>query len=377
MLFYFLAQGQKCQTIDHGEVEILENSNNIRPRSNTYLPVVVHIIHQQDSIIITDEQVKAQLEVLNEDFSKTNANFLETPNVFQAVAADTEIQFCLASQDENGFPTNGITRTETNVNDIGLQNAYYKDNEGGKTGWDPKRYINIWVADMGDSGILGFSTFPEQADPPQSEGLCINYKYFGKLGAHQEAPHNLGRATTHEMGHYFGLAHIWGTLDTGCSDDDGFSDTPLQDKPNFDCPDFPSPDMCTQGNGTMFMNFMDYTNDVCQTMFTEQQKNKMWQTLNGPRIDLLNQATVSCTVLNETFQKNESWSFFPNPANSFLYLLDESPTNRDLLRIYNNDGKELINLEITNVHTEIDVQTLAPGIYLIQYKDHIRKMMKL
>lgn len=79
------------------------------------IPVVVHIVYNtmQPAGNITDAQVISKINVLNEDFRRLNADAVNTPSVFSGVAADVEIEFCLASEDPNGLPTNGITRTHT------------------------------------------------------------------------------------------------------------------------------------------------------------------------------------------------------------------------------------------------------------------------
>ena len=44
-----------------------------------------------------------------------------TPNVWQGIAADTEIDFCLATVDPNGALTTGITRTQTSQTSFSIQ----------------------------------------------------------------------------------------------------------------------------------------------------------------------------------------------------------------------------------------------------------------
>jgi len=68
---------------------------------------------------ISDEQILPQIDVLTEDFRKLNDNVGMIPSEFSAIAADIEIEFCLASQDPDGQPTSGITRTQTSQSNIG------------------------------------------------------------------------------------------------------------------------------------------------------------------------------------------------------------------------------------------------------------------
>ena len=113
----------------------------------------------------------------------------------------------------------------------------------------------------------------------------IGYRYFGTTGVVQ-APYNKGRTATHEVGHWLNLDHIWG--DSNCGNDQ-CNDTPVQQSSNYGCPNFPSTSNCTGNgnNGDMFMNYMDYTNDACMNMFTNDQKSRMIAAINQYRPNLL------------------------------------------------------------------------------------------
>jgi hypothetical protein len=87
-------------------------------RSVITIPVVVHVIYNTSEQNISDAQVQSQIDVLNDDFRRLNANFSQTPAAFQGVAADFEIEFCLATVDPNGAVTTGITRTQTTVGSL-------------------------------------------------------------------------------------------------------------------------------------------------------------------------------------------------------------------------------------------------------------------
>ena len=113
----------------------------------------------------------------------------------------------------------------------------------------------------------------------------LDYAYFGNIGT-ASSPYDQGRTTTHEVGHWLNLRHIWG--DSNCGND-FCSDTPEHSGSNYGCPSFPSTSNCS-GNGIsgdMFMNYMDYTNDACMNLFTNDQKSRMLATLNTSRMSLL------------------------------------------------------------------------------------------
>jgi len=261
---------------------IHDQKGKLQLRSPITLSGVVHVLWRTAAENISDAQIQSQIEVLNEGFRQRNADFSNTPAAFLGIAADVEIEFCLASVDPDGNSTNGITRTQTDIDNIRKTEDWYSTFWGGKDAWDVDRYINIWACDIGDDGTLGFAYIPETADPPESDGLVIGHQYFGKIGTAANTEfNNLGRTVTHEMGHYFNLEHLWGIDRGSCEEDDFVSDTPNQFEDSFACPTFPLFDDCTsERGGVQFMNFMDYSDDACLTMFTEGQKMRMLAALN-------------------------------------------------------------------------------------------------
>merc|ERR1712176_667406 len=83
---------------------------------------------------------------------------------------------------------------------------------------------------------------------------------------------NLGRTLTHETGHYFNLQHIWGDQRGGtCDDNDGVDDTPNQFGTHYGCPAYNTDQTTSCGSNDMFMDFMDYVDDACFSLFTKGQ----------------------------------------------------------------------------------------------------------
>ncbi|MEM7040754.1 MAG: M43 family zinc metalloprotease, partial [Bacteroidota bacterium] len=186
------------------------------------VPIVFHVVYANAQQNVTDAQIQSQIDVLNKDFRRQNTDAGNTPAAFSSLAVDTEIEFCLATRDPQGNATTGITRTSTSTAQIG-NGAYYSTAQGGKDGWDPNSYLNIWVCEISSFGdILGFA-WPPGTTSPQEDGVVIDYRFFGTIGV--SAPFNGGRTTTHEVGHYLNLEHVWGPYG-GCGDDDGVTDTP-------------------------------------------------------------------------------------------------------------------------------------------------------
>jgi Pregnancy-associated plasma protein-A len=260
--------------IDSGEAERVA-------RRLITIPTVVHVVCKRERENISDAQIKSQVAVLNKDFAATNSDKSKVPAPWKGLVGNAQIQFRLADRDPDGRPTNGITRTKTSAGPFGTGDAVKSDRRGGKSPWPTRRYLNIWVCNLG-GGLLGYARFP--GGPARTDGVVILHSAFGTQGTAQ-APFNKGRTTTHEIGHFLNLFHIWGdTLD--CSGGDRCVDTANAAGPNYSKPKFPHVSCHNGPNGDMFMNYMDYVDDAAMFMFTAGQVVRMNATLAGPRREL-------------------------------------------------------------------------------------------
>ena len=200
------------------------------------------------------------------------------PSVWHEAVGDARIVFKLADRDPNGAVTNGITRTSTSIIAFGDDDAVKSAASGGADAWPADRYLNIWVCHLQD--LLGYAQFP--GGPMHTDGVVIDYRAFG-TGGTAEAPFNLGRTATHEVGHWLNLFHIWGDDGMGCAGTDQIDDTPNQAGPNTGSPGFPRVTCDNGPDGDMFVNFMDYVDDRCMVMFTIGQVERMHATLDAAR----------------------------------------------------------------------------------------------
>jgi len=322
------------------------------------IPVVVHVVYKNNEENISDEVIFSQIEALNEDFGMGNVEIDDVPTEFQDDIANVEILFCLAERDPEGNPTDGIVRQPTNQNQFTDQtdNIFY-DNMGGSDSWDDSKYLNIWVGDLG-TFLAGFATFPGDA-PSGEDGVILNYTNFGRIGL--DPPYHLGRTTSHEVGHFLGLNHPWGSGSASCSNDDGIADTPNTGTTYIgDCP---SGSTATCGSNDMFMNFMYYTDDACMAMFSEGQKAVLLANLDGLRSGLKN--SNGCQpVATINHELDNLVQIFPNPATNFLYLQLENTTSTiSDLSIFDNKGQVVLK---TGLEKEIDISALSNGVYYLK-----------
>jgi hypothetical protein len=289
------------------------------------IPVVFHVVYQNNTENISDAQLISQIDVLNEDFRKLNDNFSSTPSVFQGVASDMEFEFCLASVDPNGNATSGITRTQTTVPSFDTDDAVKFNSSGGKNAWPAGQYLNIWVADLGPS-LLGYAQFP--GDAASTDGVVLNYFTVGRPPANPfNNDFNLGRTATHEVGHWMNLYHIWGNETSGCGNQPGsagtdeVSDTPVQDDATSGCPNWPQVSCNNGPNGDMITNYMDYMDDACATMFTNGQKTRSRAVFapGGPRNSILSSQACSSTPPPPPTNTCQDTLRYPLPGSEVVY----------------------------------------------------------
>ena len=278
----------------HSQAYISRERLSQNRRNVASIPVVFHVVWQDSAQRVPEDRILAQLATINQDFRRLNADTTQTPGGFVPVATDTEIEFCLASVDPDGFPTSGILYTQTSVNQFTYTTDEVKFTaQGGSDAWSRDQYLNIWICNLDDAGPAGYAYAP--GAPADLDGVVMDYLFIGGPG-NSPSPDITGRICTHEIGHWLNLKHVWG--DGDCTVDDDVADTPPQDGPITGCPSFPQPACDGNPNGSMFMNYMQYTEDTCMNLFTQGQALRMQAVLaqNGPRNSLL--SSPGCGVSN-------------------------------------------------------------------------------
>lgn len=398
--FLFAQQPERCATVQYQKmraqespalaeqrrqgnlvIEKLVRERKLKSSQSTItIPVVVHVIYRTNLENIPDSQIYSQIDILNEDFGRTNADAAMTPSEFVPVAANTGIQFCLASRKPNGDWTNGIERRQTTVMDWLPDDNMKFYSQGGLDIWDPTSYLNLWVCNLG-SGFLGYSTDPNPIDMLR-DGVVIRYRSFGRVG-YLTAPYDKGRTATHEVGHWLNLKHIWGDDGGSCVGTDNIHDTPNQWDATQGCPTFPFNDACSfpgceatqdtanpcSNNGIMFMNYMDYTDDACMNIWTLEQAAYMQTIVNTYRSALFSSPGCSPAIGMGEISTEQRISIYPNPAgNEISVACFGNATENYSLVICDVTGKEISTLEKFSCadNRPVNISTLVNGVYFLK-----------
>ncbi len=338
------------------------------------IPVVVHVVYNTSEQNISDEQIRSQIAVLNNDYRKKNADASHIPDAFKSRAADAGIEFKLATIDPVGMPTTGIIRKRTSELSFGTDDKIKSSLTGGDDGWDRNQYLNLWVGNV-NGGILGYASAPGCA--AAKDGVVIRYNVFGTT-PNVQPPYNKGRTTTHEIGHWLGLRHIWGDAQCG---DDKIEDTPPQSGPTRGCPSGVIISCTSGAAGNMYMNFMDFTDDACTNMFTRGQVARMRELflLGGARFALLSSGKASGANEAVAGTANISgMSVYPNPAINEIRIVlagDENISSGQVI-IYNHLGQAVKRALITTKEMNISLSGLKAGFYFISFNGKTQKFIK-
>ncbi|AYZ37274.1 zinc metalloprotease [Chryseobacterium indologenes] len=241
------------------------------------IPVVFNVVYNTSSENVSDARLQSQIDVLNRDFGATNSDINNTPAEFVPVkAGDTKIRFRLAK----------TVRKQSSTTIWNPDENKMKSATTGIAATSPDNYLNIWIVNNMTDGTLGYAYYPGTITA-SLDGVVIGAPYIG-TGSGTAAPYNLGRTTTHEVGHYLNLPHLWGSSNTGCQTDYS-NDTPASPGPNFGVPTYPLNRVCGGvSRSQIFMNYMDYVDDKVMHMFTANQKQRMQAVVSasGPRSGL-------------------------------------------------------------------------------------------
>lgn len=336
------------------------------------IPVVFHVLHQNGSENISDAQIQDQIRILNRDYQKDNADTANVTAAFQNNIADVRFAFALAKTDPDGKCTNGITRhvtssTNWDANNLGLF-AY---------SWPRDKYLNIYVVKTMNIAATAYAFLPGTPIPATADCIVTLHNMVGSIGTGTTGN---SRVITHEVAHWFGIQHIWGTSNSpgvACGDDE-VEDTPIT-KGFTSCNlTAANAGICNPGTPENVQNYMDYA--PCKLMFTNGQADRMYSfatgTLNGrnnvwsepnlvatgisgqaqaclPSVDFRTNRFRACVQTPVRFTSltqsggpaNRLWSFAGgNPATSTDSIVEV---------VYGSSGSYAVSLQVSNAAGEV------------------------
>lgn len=415
-----MTQGEKSHPGYQHAVQTAFNSTKSALHRRTgdvlRIPMVFHVLWNNLVQIqnIPDSVILRQVEILNESFRATNKDKDQLRSQFGISAADSEIEFYLADIDSDGNASNGIVRKSTSkkftINPLtgGINIDMKSAAKGGSDPWPTEKYMNVWVVNMPLSffgqeqiAVLGFATPP--ADLPNwpsnaldgvgADGVVMQYQFIGdnnetlKSLPVEFSFANRGRALVHETGHYLGLRHIWAdkgnpllgtpscTNAQGIPEDDGMEDTPYCGGNSQTDGCDPEKNTCEENNPDlpdMWENYMDYSEERCQVLFTPDQAAFMRNTLETKRKNLVSwNSGPTGTIAAES----SGIKIFPNPASDILNI--ESLVDEVISKITLTDllGRQIkIDQSGNNQFMQINLLGQASGLHLIRVYNEAGKM---
>jgi len=326
------------------------------------IPVVVHVLYRLEENNISSEQIHTQIEALNRDFNAVNADRDKIPEVWRNLSTSAKFTFKLADRDPDGNWTTGITRKQTDVKNIGTEERYYLPASGGVAPWNQAFYMNIWVCEL-EGNSLGFAILPSSSMSSR-DGIVMAPRAFGTIGT-AKAPYNQGRTLVHEVGHYFGLRHLWGDDNESCGATDYIDDTPKQRSENYGCAGYPSVSCNNGPHGDMFMNYMDYGNDTCALLFTKRQVEFMQLIMKRNRRAMF----YSTGVTGMKERTSYRWTVYPNPSEGVIHIEFGEDIPEEVV-VMNTLGGIVARLSSPRSIERIDLGELPAGVYYLRSHDH-------
>ena len=222
---------------------------------NIHIPVQFVHLRDGDTGVITADQRKDQMNVLNAAYNQHGIVFSYEEDDVKTV--DNTEWFRMG----HGSAAERAAKTSLQVN--------------------PETTLNFYTTN--GAGLLGWATFPWELDgDPAIDGVVVLYTSLPHVG---QPPYNLGQTATHEVGHWLGLYH---TFQGGCfATGDHVGDTVAHSGPNYGKPQVGLRHNACDNEPAPVKNYMNYVDDDWMDSFTDGQVVRMKDMVGTFRSELL------------------------------------------------------------------------------------------
>ncbi len=274
-------------------------AQNTQVGATYIIPVVVHVMHKGEALgvgtNISEDAIRTKIRIINEEFRKVAGSYGDGNGV------DMGIEFALAVRNPSGSCTNGINRINMSSNSTYMTYGIKRSGANGMIDtdlkalsyWPSNQYYNIWLVseidnNEGGSGIQGYAYFASAHGQTYDGALILSNSFKSPTS----------RTETHELGHALNLYHTFegdgggGTCPTGNQCGTGLgdccADIPPHKRSASDCLTTGTNSCNANSSNSLFVNnYMDYSSDACQNMFTANQKTRAQAAVSGTRSSFL------------------------------------------------------------------------------------------
>lgn len=360
--------------IEYNRLLSNRSNNNAIARATINIPVAVHFPEVSNTTSAANKAclralAQTQIDVINADYNAANAdaaaNWPSASAFYPGVVlGNLDVNFQIATQNHPAGTglSNGMVAVTFGTDYLGGA-----DSDATWAG-----YMNFVVRDLG-SGLLGYS--PLRGSPSAGHTVVMNTWCFGTgsgcsvdgVNYVPQAPFNLGRTVTHELGHFFNLDHIFksasaSATNCGGQDADGVADTPKQAAATYGCIAPGSKNACTSPQKVLSMNYMDYSDDACMYMFTDGQKIRMLAYINT----ILSQ--YNSNVLSTQSNSLSNFSIYPNPNKGQFSISFNEISSEYKITILDASARVVYESNLSdsgNLIHNVQLPSSAAGFYII------------